>query len=139
MSVEWTSSLAVGVAPIDAQHRELFRMARELTEAVEAGRADTEIDRVLEFIERYVHIHFALEERVMNSRRYPGYDQHKAEHEAFLGETQAFRRRLATGASRRDIALALSARLTTWLTAHISQTDRALGVFLNGLPRDGVR
>ncbi|MFZ5627087.1 MAG: bacteriohemerythrin, partial [Bacillota bacterium] len=84
MAVNWTPALAVGVAEIDRQHQELFRRIDNLLTAMSQGKGKEEVGNILKFLEDYVVVHFAAEEKLMQSHNYPAFNEHLAQHQAFI-------------------------------------------------------
>ena len=68
---KWTKAHAIFLPQVDAEHRNLFRMAEELHQAVRTG---AEAARVQELSDRWlvaIEEHFAHEERLMRVGRVP--------------------------------------------------------------------
>ena len=68
----WTPNLAVGVALIDDEHKELFSRAEALFEAGRNRKSAEYIGEMLTFLDEYTKQHFADEENYMLSIRLPG-------------------------------------------------------------------
>jgi hemerythrin len=79
--MEWNENLSVGFKKIDDDHKELFRMIKELVEAINQHTCKYKIDSVIKFLEDYANNHFAMEEKYMKELEYPEYLKHRAEHE----------------------------------------------------------
>lgn len=126
--IQWSPSLAVGVAEIDAQHQELFRRAERLIAALRAGER-SEVESLVGYLTGYVAEHFSSEERFMREIGYPGLDAHRAVHETFredLAELMAdFRRKGPTPL----VALTLHNYLSDWLRRHVGGLDVEIGRF----------
>lgn len=128
MPLEWSPALSVGIEEIDAQHRELFRRAGRLLDAVRIGSA-AEIGGLIDYLHRYCVTHFGAEEAAMRDVEYPGYARHKAEHDRFIAD-------LLELADERDdrgdafVAPRLDRWLGAWLREHVGGTDAELGRFL---------
>ncbi len=129
MAIQWTPSLSVGVAEIDAQHQELFRRAERLIVALRAGDR-SEVGPLVTFLTEYVIQHFEAEEREMRATAYPGYEDHKLAHdrfrEDFAAMVQDFERKGPTAL----VALTLHNWLSDWLRRHVGTVDLAMGKFL---------
>jgi hemerythrin len=131
MTIRWHPALAVGHLGIDEQHRELFRRAQGLVDALtRADRAD--VVRHFEFLGGYVVEHFAAEERLMIETGFPGVGVHKAEHDRFVRDYRALRGMF----ERHGIVPALTVKtgiwLADWLERHIGGADQRLGGHLAG-------
>ena len=87
---EWKSDYSVGIGSIDAQHQKLFAIARELYAAMSAGQGKASLSRVLDRLVQYTAVHFAHEERLMRVNDYPGFQQHKAQHDALTKQVLSF-------------------------------------------------
>ncbi len=126
MTVHWNESLAIGVASIDAQHRELFTRIESFEAALE--RSDTSgITDAFDFLRSYAAIHFADEERLMREGAFPAQEEHRAEHREFTARLEALvREHREKGASA---FLGLRARnwIVVWLLDHVGVRDQALG------------
>jgi len=133
-SIQWSPSLAVGVAEIDAQHQELFRRAERLIAALRTGDRG-EVEPLVRYLTDYVAEHFSAEERYMREIGFPGLDSHRAVHETFredLAEMVAdFRRKGPTPL----VALTVHNWLSDWLRRHVSGLDVEIGRFADAKRR----
>jgi hemerythrin len=78
-TAEWSSKIEVGVAEIDAQHRQLFDLAATF-------RGDGDQIRVLKslaMLTEYVKVHLHEEELLMAACNYPGLEAHRGLHSQF--------------------------------------------------------
>lgn len=78
--LEWKPEYNVGDAFIDAQHQQLFRIAREVL----AAENQEILSRAVIQLFRYTREHFAAEEQLMERRGYAGVHAHKQLHEALI-------------------------------------------------------
>lgn len=122
--IEWVPALSVGVEEIDEQHRRLFALVNELSEA----EGDEETGRALAALTSYAAEHFALEERLFAERRYPGAEEHVREHAAFAAKLRGFAADYAAGGE--GLERRLLDYLKAWLTGHISFADRKYRPYL---------
>jgi len=130
MAVAWTEDLSVGVAEIDAQHRELFARVDMLLDACNQGKGKQEVGRLLGFLEDYVLTHFGVEERLMIDRAYPGFHEHKAEHDYFISQLNQLKLKFrSNGAAVNVVLLAVNVSVS-WLQNHIRKTDKAVAGFI---------
>lgn len=133
----WTPGMTVGIANVDAQHRELFVRLNDLVTALRRGAGGAELDRVIGFLEGYVRHHFAEEEELMQAAGYPGCDGHRRLHADFVARLDAVKRRLAAGDGDREaLSAELHLHLRDWLVHHIIGADRAFGRYAvdRGIP-----
>src|SRR5512141_2227628 len=78
MPAQWTPDLAVGVDVIDSQHKEIFARAAQLIEATHRGGGKEEMSALRGYLEQYVAVHLADEEKYMLQFNYDGYEAHRA-------------------------------------------------------------
>jgi hemerythrin len=131
MRIEWTPALSVGNDAIDTQHRELFRRADELLQAMGAGRPQR-VGELIQFLHAYAVEHFGLEEAWMREHRFKGYVRHKAEHDRFIADLVALADEHEGRGRKGDgyMASRVNHWLADWLARHVSGTDTEMASFL---------
>jgi hemerythrin len=118
---EWSPSFRVGVTMLDEQHRDLFAYVNTLSEAI--GRTgiveghDAEKRAVLDFARR----HFADEEALMKTQRYPRFEVQAQAHRVLLSQLEM----LVNAAERRSRPRSETAvdYLKDWLIKHTLLED----------------
>ncbi len=130
VTVKWTEDLSVGVDVIDAQHKEVFATTGSLLAAIERGEGQSEVTKVIVFLEEYVENHFQMEEMYMKRYNYPDYPQHKSEHTTFIGDFYDLRQELDNDGVTPELTIRLAERIGDWLVNHIGRMDKALGTYL---------
>jgi len=125
----WTQNLSVGVAMIDDQHKMWFEKAEKLFEAGRNKQSKEYIGEMLAFLDSYTKKHFADEEKYMQSIRYPGYEDQKKAHTAFIGELEKLRNDYNTSGGSLLVILNANQMVIDWLTKHISNMDSKIGQF----------
>ena len=125
---QWSDDLAIGVEPVDAQHRLLYEKVAELREAMRANALDR-VPAILGFLEAYALRHFAAEERLMEDRGYPGLAGHRALHDEFTREYLRLKPGLVP-VPRPSAVVELSDWLGAWLRDHVRRADGEMGRFL---------
>lgn len=129
MAIEWSKTLATGVAWQDRQHRELFKRINTLLDAVAVGLGKEEAVRLLKFLEDYIVVHFEAEEQAMNRFNYPATLEHLARHTAFIDEVGRLRSEFATTPTS-ALVIKIQRVVIDWLIKHIGGDDKALGSFI---------
>ncbi len=120
--VEWSSELSVGIEEIDAQHHILVDLLNQIHEAIQQ-RQGAEVTRdIVQRLEEYARVHFAVEESLMRILHYHDYESHKEEHEKLVQQLRGFRDKLDSG--KVSISFELAHFLKTWLTKHIMEVDK---------------
>jgi hemerythrin-like metal-binding protein len=130
---KWTKAHAVFINEIDAQHRNLIRMADELHRAILAG---AETSRTLELLKALIasaEDHFTYEERLMRSSQYSAYDWHRQQHDTVRKRINQFVPRIESGEA--EAAMLLLEFLSDWLKEHINLTDRMMAAHLRNYYR----
>ena len=133
---EWKSDYSVGNAQIDLQHKQLFRMAKELHGAMVNGRGAEVVEALLDQVVSYTCHHFASEERLMKESDYPDYAAHHASHEKLAGDVRALQAKV----KERKVAVTLEMMrfLRDWLDHHIRGADMKVGAHLKSRLTAGI-
>lgn len=132
--IGWKDEYSVGVPEIDAQHREIFRLAAEADQALAEGRTVPTIDAVVAFLADYCETHFGHEQRLMARVAYPEARDHLAQHGWFVREVRRLERDVAVGLSADESTMRLDELLGSWLVKHIATFDAALAAWLRAHP-----
>jgi hemerythrin-like metal-binding protein len=117
---EWKDGYSVGVASLDAQHKELIRLINRLHEADERGG---DLGPVLEHLDWYVHHHFTFEEQLMKAADYDRLAEHQLAHQEFEKWLKASRQALAAGMDVQELTRVIADFLKVWLGKHILVVD----------------
>ena len=131
MGIEWRESLAIGVEAIDNQHKELLQRFNQLLNACESSKGAAELVGLMTFLDDYVEQHFRDEEAIQSLNNFPGYDDHKKEHEYFVAKLQALKDEINTEGVSVHHVMETNSLLLKWLIQHISKKDLELGRFIN--------
>jgi hemerythrin len=118
---EWKDAYSVHINSVDSQHKNLFRLADELYDAMLAGKGKAAVGAVLQRLLDYTRVHFAHEERLMQECGYPDYAAHKAEHDALTREVQRLQAEYTAG--RITMTVQVMQFLKNWLEKHIANSD----------------
>src|SRR4051812_13969362 len=130
---KWSKAHAVFLPEVDAEHRNLFRMAEELQQALRTG---AEAARVLELIRPLaiaVEEHFAHEERLMRSASCPDAVWHKGQHDTTRKRIGAAIADIEAG--NLDEADEFVEFLGKWFRDHISLSDRMMAAHVRNYGR----
>lgn len=122
-TVQWTESMAVDLAQMDATHQECVALLRAVQ--------DADDDRLMPAWERllaHTEAHFAEEDRWMQATCFAAGNCHSTQHQTVL---QIMRD--GTGRARRGRLVELrvmAAELAVWLPSHIDAMDAGLAYHL---------
>ncbi|WP_374276670.1 bacteriohemerythrin [Azonexus sp.] len=115
----WSEAQALGVAEMDATHREFVELADALRRA-----GDAEFPALFAQLHEHTRRHFDNEGRLMKACRFPATGEHHAEHLRVLGELAHFGRGVAGG--RLATARRYAEALPGWFATHLATMDAAL-------------
>jgi hemerythrin-like metal-binding protein len=127
--LNWSERYSVGVKQLDGQHMQLVDTLNSLHDGMMKGEAQKVTGALLMKLVDYTHNHFATEEKIFASTKYPAADRHRAEHTALTRQVEDFVDRYDRG----EIALNVQLLnfLRDWLTTHILKEDKEYGPWLN--------
>jgi len=128
--VEWRDEYSVGIEAIDKDHKRLLNLINQLQTAVHYQTEDTFVDEAIDALVDYTKSHFAREEKLMQDHEYPGYTEHKKEHEAMIAKVGELLEEIQRD---RDTGVEKAVQyLKNWLIKHINGTDQQYSGYLTG-------
>jgi hemerythrin-like metal-binding protein len=130
---QWAKENEVFLAQIDVEHRDLFRAAEQLEQAIAANASAEQVDVHLHSLVDHMQDHFSHEEWLMQSTGYPSYGWHKQQHETARRRLKLFIPLVESG-DREGIELFFEF-LSGWLEDHTSVTDRMMGAYVRNYER----
>jgi hemerythrin-like metal-binding protein len=119
----WNERFTLGVADMDATHREFVDLADALLLA-----PDEAFPALFEALREHTRQHFEHEGKLMKACRFPATGEHNSEHLRVLGELAFLARSVSGGrlAAARDYAK----NLPCWFSTHLATMDAALAACL---------
>ena len=115
----WDERHTLGVAEMDATHREFIALADALVAA-----SDDEFPALFLQLEDHTRRHFEHEGKLMKACRFPAIGEHNSEHLRVLGELAHFVRGVKAG--RLGMARSYVKALPDWFNTHAATMDAAL-------------
>jgi hemerythrin len=128
--ISWSSNMSVGVAKIDKEHQGLIDLINLLHSEMLAGKSKEALGVVLDKLITYTKTHFATEETLFRTHKYPQEAAHVKEHQALTQKAQALQADLKAG--KTVISAPVLDFLRDWLTNHILKQDMAYKLFFAG-------
>ncbi|WP_428827517.1 bacteriohemerythrin [Azonexus sp. IMCC34842] len=119
----WDERYVLGVAEMDATHRDFVELAYALLIA-----GDDEFPVLFAELHDHTRRHFDNEGKLMKSCRFPAIGEHHSEHLRVLGELAHFSRSVAAG--RLGMARNYVKGLPEWFATHLATMDSALAACL---------
>ena len=83
---DWCKEMECGINIVDNQHRELFRIGRDMEQLIMNNCQNATNRQLLDIVcelREYVAYHFYMEEDLMQKYNYPDIAKHKASHAGF--------------------------------------------------------
>lgn len=127
--INWDDSFSVNVAEIDKQHKELIAMINELNDAMKEGKGREVAGKIVSKLAIYTVTHFKTEEDLFAKFGYPGSENHKKEHAAFVKKVADFKEGYEKG--KLSLTSEVMNFLSDWLRHHIMGTDKKYVQFFN--------
>ena len=128
-NIVWTDTFLIGIDELDYEHRVLIKDINRLHQELLEHDSKDKVMGTLGEIHARMQAHFALEEQFMQSRDYPHYPEHKAEHNALLDEYTEFMTRFGSAGALFDSQQA-EAILSSWVVDHIVTSDKKISQML---------
>ena len=125
--MNWTDDLSVKVSQIDNQHKKLVDLINSLHNAMKERKAGEVLSETISELVKYTLEHFNTEEQYFDKYCYPMAEQHKKEHDIFVGKVDAFKKDFDKG--KVMLSLEIMNFLKDWIFSHIKKTDMAYSDF----------
>ncbi|MDC0834688.1 hemerythrin family protein [Geitlerinema sp. CS-897] len=122
----WNESLEIGIPTIDRQHKQLIEQMGLLVDAMRENRANSEISKIINFLEKYIDLHFGFEEQCMESYRCPVACQNKEAHKKFVKNFREIKAQFDREGSSLSLVLKVNQSLLDWFLNHIRKIDTQL-------------
>lgn len=126
--IEWSESLSLGIPSIDAEHRQIFNLAANLS----SSGSQVGVMKSLAMLCNYVNIHFRDEETAMAIGSYPRLDEHIQQHTCFREALFALLED-AKEMSLDQLADELHRLVNDWLHNHVLTADAEYHQYLSSL------
>jgi hemerythrin len=127
---KWNDSLLTGQAAIDDQHKKLFEAVNDLLRTAEAGKAEEDIKKSLDFLTDYTIKHFFDEQALQQKYQYPDYQNHIKYHEDFKAVVRDLSHQLILKGSSKALVDDLCKKFGDWLVNHINIQDKKFAAYI---------
>ena len=125
----WNHASSVGIRAMDDQHGILMDSMNDLRLAIQHGECCGKIGKTLGQLIRFMQLHFASEEQLLERHGFPDLDAHRCEHRRLLAHlldaASALERHEKTGLR------GLSEFLRQSFPSHLAEFDRSYAAWLN--------
>lgn len=137
MTMEWNERFATGVEHLDHQHRMLFQMESDLSQALAKGGGAGVYAEFLRSLDMYSRMHFAAEEECMFRFQCPAASANLDGHRAFRTLLDDSEQKFKARGYRHDDATATAEAIRFWLVSHIGRIDTQLRPLVDPLEGAG--
>lgn len=126
--MEWKDSYSLGIAEIDSQHKGLLRKFTAIENAITSKKGWSVVHYAVVELRKQASAHFQFEEALMRLFGFPQPEliAHNKEHEFFFVKLDEIERHSLKDSAEQDMINFLR----SWLTNHISGTDRAYAGYI---------
>ena len=131
MALKWRDEWEIGNDVVDAQHKELFHIVNDFSNAYYNGKGIDVIENTLNFLLEYTVKHFADEETLQWSSEFPEYEEHKKLHDAFKEKAVEMAEKLKAEGPSRVLIMRIISVVGGWLVNHVAKEDKKIGDYLN--------
>ena len=130
MYAEFRENLVSGNEMSDTHHKELIDRINKLLDSCEQSNEKTAAIKMMDYLADYTDFHFSAEEKLQQEIDYPGYEQHKAQHETFKNTIKELEEMLAEeeGPSNAFVAK-VHENVIKWFYTHIEGFDRSVAEY----------
>ena len=121
--MKWKEKYATGVEHIDNQHKMIFKISEDFSEALEDGKGENIYEIMLSILESYTLAHFKFEKKHMNEHRCSLSQQNKNAHQHFMENIREYKIRYESFGFEESKAFELVDKIDSWLDSHICTID----------------
>jgi hemerythrin len=135
--IEWRDEFSLGIATIDAEHRQLIAEINQLYDQLGLPMDALTIEALLAELQADISVHFALEELLMEQDGYAEFEAHRQDHHRLLDQIHdmIFQFEEDPHAGRE----LLKSTLSDWFGEHFTSFDARLHGLLNLPPGNRQR
>lgn len=129
---KWRDAYSVNVKVIDEQHKNLFKIGRNLFDILSAsGDYYDEIMNILHELKEYTIYHFNEEEKIMKEHNYAEFEKHRLEHKFFIEKISELDDDENIDEEQVKVTTEILTFIANWIENHILKTDQRYSKFFN--------
>ena len=126
--IQWDDSYIIGIAQIDAEHRNIAQLLSSIEEAMKAEPTREETGKLLDELLECTASHFKSEEKLFLDHQYPQYEEHKKEHDNLRHAASRLQAQVRQGVMNLNTDTLIF--LVDWFLNHIPAADKSAASFL---------
>jgi hemerythrin len=136
--VYWENKFATGIELIDAQHKKLVDLTNGLYQACHAGSksVDAVFKEDMSRMVEYVRYHFTAEQELLKRINYPGYLDHKRQHDTLVKQILEAAKEYNEG--KKFVPQNFVKTLKDWIFSHIAISDQVYAVYVHEQKKQGL-
>lgn len=127
----WHDAYSVGIPEIDAHHKRLLELTKDLIHAIDAQKPQEDIARLIDGLMDYTSFHFSREEDIFIESGYSEAASHMDTHAKLVGQVDELKRNFRFPISEKD-AEEIHTFLKRWILMHILLEDRKYASYILG-------
>ncbi len=124
--MKWKDEYAIGIEPLDEQHKTLFQMAGDFQAVLDDGKGERTYSLLLVTLDTYIRNHFGIEEQCILQHRCPVAEKNKDAHSKLIETLSGFQNRYHANGYDHSEASRLVDTMEQWLADHICRIDMHL-------------
>lgn len=133
-AINWSERFSVGVQQLDQQHKHLFELVNQLSDAMKSGKKPEVVGQIFVDLIKYTDNHFKTEEELFSKYRFGGSLSHKKHHDELRSKAMELKTKHDNGSI--VVTVELLNFLASWINNHILEEDMQYKEFLI---KNGVR
>ena len=123
--MEWNKRYETGNEVVDSEHKEIFRLVKEVLNDVFASNQES-ISTSMDFLTGYVLRHFGHEESLMDESAYPEARRHKSQHQLFAQRVTNLIEKIKKENDDMQMSVEINETIVNWLVEHVLGSDKML-------------
>ena len=120
----------VAIDFMNNDHAEFVALRKHLLDLLHSGADHAQVDAMLDGLLEHTRLHFAEEEQLMLSVKFPPYPMHKAEHDKVLEDMIARIENWKTSRHSKDLGSWLEHAVRDWFVNHVSSMDFVTAAYI---------
>jgi len=120
--LKWKEEYSVGIEVLDLDHKKLINLLNQFNTAYDYAMSEEFEHQALNDLIDYTKYHFEREEEIMIDNDYPGFDEHKKQHQAMIAQISHIQDKY--NEKGHEVFEEVCEFLTNWLIKHINGTDQ---------------
>ncbi len=120
--MNWSKDYSVNVNEIDTQHKKLFDMVNEYSDALQQKKSAEAVGKLVNGLALYTISHFKNEEKLFDKYGYPDAGEHKKKHAELLTKVADINKKVKEGTM--VLSTEVGSFLKEWLNNHIKIVDK---------------